>query len=572
VGQTPPSAPDQELRGGAVYTVDAQRTRTQAVAVADGRIVGVGSDRDLSPWIGAKTEVVELDGGMVLPGFHDAHVHAIEGGLQAITCPLFEAGTVEETLRLVREWAAATRRKWVVGAGWDLSLFPAANPHRRLLDQIVPDRPVFLEGGDGHSAWVNTKALELAGIDRDTPDPEGGVIERDAGGEPTGTLREDAVSLVSTLLPATTAAERRDALRQALRVAAGFGVTSIIDPGVSRADFLAYDAADGAGELTVRVLACALPPGWHHTELGGADGSAEDDDDSDDATLAESGLRAVARLGAGRVGGGRLRKGCIKVFVDGVLEGETAALLDPYLGRDGHRGQLNVAPDALAAAVTEWDAKGLQVHFHTIGDRAVRVTLDAIEAARRANGPRDRRHHLAHLQLVDPADVPRFAALDATATFQALWAYPDRYIEQINLPQVGPQRVARMYPLGSIVRAGGRIAGGSDWPVTSMNPLLAIEVALTRQDPDGGDADVLNAAERVDLETMLAAYTLNGAWLMRQERETGTIEVGKAADLVVLERDLFTVPAEEIGGVAVSRTLIAGRTVYDAGRSRRAIR
>ena len=261
--------------------------------------------------------------------------------------------------------------------------------------------------------------------------------------------------------------------------------------------------------------------------------------------------------------------GCLKIFVDGVLEGETAALLEPYLGRGDHRGTLNVEPRSLDAAVAEWDAEGIQVHFHAIGDRAVRVALDAIEAARRANGPRDARHHLAHLQLVDPADVPRFGALDATATFQALWAYPDTYIENVNLAQVGPERIARMYPIGSIHRAGGRIAAGSDWPVTSMNPLLAIEVALTRQDPAGGDADTLNADERVDLDTMLAAFTVQGAWLMRQEKSSGSIEVGKHADLVVLERDLFTIPASEIGEVRVERTIFDGKTVFTAaGRAR----
>jgi predicted amidohydrolase YtcJ len=276
-----------------------------------------------------------------------------------------------------------------------------------------------------------------------------------------------------------------------------------------------------------------------------------------------------------------------------VLEGETAALLDPYLGPRAHRGTLHIEPKALARALTRLDAHGIQGHLHTIGDRAVRVTLDAIETARRANRPRrgesappwrsagGNRHHLAHLQLVDPADVARFAALDVTATFQSLWAYPDSYVRD-NVAQVGPERVARMYPIGSIHRAGGRIAGGSDWPVSSLNPLLAIEVAVTRQDPAGradqpaplpkgapaiagGDARTLNAAERVDLDTMLAAYTLQGAWLMRQESTTGSIEVGKMADLVVLERDLFAIAPADIGEGKVLRTMIEGQTVYRAG-------
>ncbi len=322
-----------------------------------------------------------------------------------------------------------------------------------------------------------------------------------------------------------------------------------------------YEEVETLGALTARVLACAQP-----SRRRPGDATNEERARSD---LARQGIDAVASLAAGRASSARISTGCIKIFVDGVLEGETAALLEPYLGRGDHRGNLNVDPRTLAEAVTRWDAEGIQVHFHAIGDRAVRAALDSVEAARHANGPRDARHHLAHLQLVDPADVPRFGALDATATFQALWAYPDTYIENVNLAQVGPERVARMYPIGSIHRAGGRIAAGSDWPVTSMNPLLAIEVALTRQDPAGGDADTLNEGERVDLDTMLAAFTVHGAWLMRQEKSDGSIEVGKRADLVVLERDLFAIPASEIGEVRVERTIVGGQTVFTAAGANR---
>jgi predicted amidohydrolase YtcJ len=574
----PASEADLVLRGGAVHTLDARRTRAHAIAIDDGRIVAVGSDAEIAPWVGPDTEVVELGGRMVLPGFHDAHVHPIAGGMQALSCSLVEAATVDAIQAKVRECAAGAAatagnadQAWLVGAGWNLSLFPAANPHRSLLDAIVPDRPVFLVGADGHSAWVNSRALALAGIDASTPDPAGGVIERDRpSGAPSGTLRESATTLVSALVPPPSIAAHRAGLRHALRLAASFGITSMIDPGASDQDLEVYREAEASGELTARVLTCAQPEGRRHGELAPE-------------------LPGTTEIPRGAATA-RLRSGCVKVFVDGVLEGETAALLEPYLGRGEHRGTLNFEPETLAAALTRWDSSGVQVHLHTIGDRAVRVALDAIEAARRTNGSRDSRHHLAHLQLVDPADVPRFAALGVTATFQALWAYPDTYIEDINLGQVGPERVARMYPIRSIQRAGGRIAGGSDWPVTSMNPLLAIEVALTRQNPAGrpirppdrdrqimvgraglqfptppaaGDPDTLNATERVDLDTMLAAYTVNGAWLMRHEATTGTIEIGKVADLIVLERDLFAIPAAEIGEVRVARTILGGATVYD---------
>jgi hypothetical protein len=265
-----------------------------------------------------------------------------------------------------------------------------------------------------------------------------------------------------------------------------------------------------------------------------------------------------------RYDGPRIDTGCIKLFLDGVLEGETGALVDPYLGSRNHRGVLNFQPAALNALVRRFDAEGLQVHMHAIGDRAVRAGLDAVATARRANGPRDNRHHISHLQLIHPDDLPRFAELDVGATFQALWAMPDAWITQINLPAVGAKRVERMYPIGSVQRAGGRLIGGSDWDVSSMNPLLAIQVALTREDPEGQLPGTLNARERVDLDTMLAAYTIHGAWAMHQGDRTGSIEVGKAADLAVLDRNLFDLPPNEIAKATVVRTLIDGETVYSA--------
>jgi hypothetical protein len=425
---------------------------------------------------------------------------------------------------------------WIVGSGWDLSLFPDANPDRRLLDRAVPDRPVFLEGADGHSAWVNSAALARAGITRKTEPPPLGVIERDATGAPTGTLRESAIALVRARLPAPDAAERTEGLRHGIRLANALGITSIVDAAVGPEELEIYRALADAGGLEARMVLC--------TEAGSAR--------EDAGSLAMRDRPHAARI----------RADCVKIFVDGVLEGETAALLEPYLGERAHRGTLNLEPAALADAVSRYDALGLQVHMHAIGDRAVRAALDAVAEARRRNGPADRRHHVAHLQLVAAEDLARFAALGVAANFQALWAYPDRYITDVNLPAVGAARVERMYPIGSLRRAGARIVAGSDWSVSSMNPLLAIQVAVTRQDPAGERPGTLNASERVDLATMIAAYTIEGAWLAHREHETGSIEVGKLADLAILDRDLFALPAAEIGRVAVVRTLLEGKTVY----------
>jgi len=348
---------------------------------------------------------------------------------------------------------------------------------------------------------------------------------------------------VSVHMPPKTEAERLEALRRAMQMANRFGITSVIDAAVGEPEMKSYKTLDDQGALNLRIL---LSIEWGTSFMGKAD--------AQEALLARR----------SRFEGPHVRTNSIKLFVDGVLEGETAALLEPYLGKRNHRGPLNFPPEQLAAWVVRFDAEDLQVHMHAIGDRAVRVGLDAVAAALAANGERDNRHHISHLQLIHPDDLPRFAALGVIANFQALWAYPELYITKMNLPALGPERVARMYPIGSAHRAGAVLVGGSDWNVSSMNPLLAIEVAMTREDPNGVIKGVLNANERVDLDTMLAAYTINGAYLMHQEHELGSIEVGKIADLVLLDRNLFLVPDHEIGEVAVLETWLEGVPVYTA--------
>jgi predicted amidohydrolase YtcJ len=535
---------DLVFRGGTVYTLDSDRSWATAVAIAAGTIVAVGADSDVERWIGPGTEVVELAGRMLLPGFHDLHVHPVYGGVQALGCSLEGQGSIDATLAAVRRCDEASRAAggWLSGSLWDLGLFPEGNAPKQLLDEAVPDRPVYLMGSDGHSAWVNSRALEIAGIDAHSVDPPLGVIERDPeSGVPSGTLRESAIELVRKHLPEITDPQRLDGLKHALRLANSVGITSLVDAAVGEPEMRAYKALADSDLLSVRAL---LAMEW---------GTRLVTDTPDFERL------LVERL---RYDGPRIDTGSVKLFIDGVLEGETAALVDPYVDRPGHLGTLNFPPATLDELVTRFDAAGLQVHMHAIGDGAVRVGLDAVAAARSANGPRDNRHQIAHLQLIHPDDLPRFAELDVSANFQALWALPDSWIMGINLPVVGPERVNRMYPIASLQRAGGRLVAGSDWDVSSMNPLLAIQVALTRRDPEGGFEGVLNADERVDLAAMLAAYTINGAHVMHHEAQTGSIEVGKAADLLVLERNLFELAAEEIGGIAVVRTLIDGDTVY----------
>lgn len=535
---------DLVFRNGPVYTMATATPRVASVAVARGRIVYAGSESGLARWIGPRTRVIDLAGRALLPGFHDSHVHLVEGGIRSGECGLAGLATQEEVLAAVRRCAAQSPggdsgSDWLRGGGWELPVFPGANPHRSLLDVAVPDRPAVLMGADGHSAWVNSRALALAGITRDTPDPPHGRIERDADGEPSGTLREDAVGLLSKALPERSGAAHLEGLRRGLREAARFGITSIQDASVSEQDLRAYEELDRRGELTVRTVAALRV-----------------DEEKGDADL--------ARLLALRQGyrGHRLRLLAAKLFVDGVIEAHTAALLEPYLDTPGNRGPVNWEPEALDRIVAALDREGFQVHIHAIGDRAVRLSLDAFEKAIATNGRRDSRHQIAHLELIDPQDIPRFRSLGVIANFQAFWAIEDAYIKDLTVPVLGPERSRWIYPLGSVARTGAVLACGSDWPVTSLNPLDAIQVGVTRRDPAAGPGPAWLPDQLVDREAMLACFTRNGAFANFEESATGTIETGKAADLIVLDRDPFTAPAAEIARIRVLLTLLDGQETW----------
>ena len=550
---TPRADPSTQLQAGQsqatiiltnahVYSMDAQRSRAEAVALAGDRILAVGSNAEIAKLATPSTTTFDLHGAFVLPGFHDAHVHLVNGGVELHRCDLSALHSIASIIERLKTCATEQPSEWLTGSGWDLSLFPAGNPSSSVLDAVTSTRPIFLVGADGHSAWVNSAALSAARIGKSTPNPALGVIERAADGTPSGTLRESAMQLVSALLPPPDDAERLRGLRTATDIASRYGITSAIEASANAALLSTYREALAGNALPLRVVTCIRYTAAQHEE-----------------TLAL--LRSAPHTG-------QVRATCAKIFVDGVLEGETAALIEPYLQHtDNHRGTLNLTAADLTRAVTALDADGVQVHMHAIGDGAVRAALDAVAAAEITNThsrsvAHDSRHHIAHLQLVHPTDYPRFASLGVTANFQALWAFPDAYIRDINTAQVGAERVQRMYPIGSLLAAAANIVGGSDWSVSSMNPLDAIEVAVTRQDPDGRRPDVLNAQQRVSLDSMLAAYTIHGAWLMRQETEVGSIEPGKLADLVVLDRDLFEIPPAEINQAQVLYTFFGGRVVY----------
>jgi len=526
-----------------VYTVDAARSWATAVAVKDGRITYVGGDSVPGGLIGPETEVIDLAGQMVLPGFQDGHVHLLTGGVELGECTLFTLPTPAAVADSIRACAAARpTATWVRGAGWELTVFPGANPGRALLDSLVPDRPALMDAADGHSAWANSKALELAGIGRDTPDPADGRIERDpATGEPSGTLRESAVHLVSRLLPARTDVELAAGLARAQRLANEAGITSAFEAAADERHLRAFAGADRAGKLTLRIVAAAEA----EPDSGGIDD-------------------LVRRLGTWRkrYSTRRVRPIAAKLFQDGVIESRTAALLAPYLDRQGDAGTPTYSQPTLDSLVAALDRERWQVHVHAIGDRAIRMTLDAFERARRANGARDARHTITHLQLIDPADIPRFRRLGLVANFEPFWANGDEYLTRLAEPALGPSRSRWLYPIGSVARTGAVVSGGSDWSVSSIAPLDGIEVAITRRAPDD-PGPPWRPEEVVDLSTAIAMYTINAAYANQQERETGSIEVGKLADLVVLERSLFEVEPREIHAVRVMRTIVEGRTVFE---------
>jgi hypothetical protein len=432
-----------------------------------------------------------------------------------------------------------------------MEAFPGGCPTAAALDAVVADRPVFLPNRDHHSAWVNSRALEIAGITRDTLDPADGRVERDADGHPTGALHEGAMDLVEKFLPETTVTELRHGLRVGQAYMHSLGITAWQDAwvgdGPSIGDSLdVYLDAVAAGDLTARVVGAL----WWARDRG---------------------IEQIEDLKARRARGpaGRFRPTTVKIMLDGVCETFTAAMLTPYLDRHGHltdnRGLDFVDPALLPQFVTALDAEGFQVHMHALGDRGVREALDAIEAARKANGDRGNRHQVAHLQVVHPDDVPRFAALDATANSQALWACNEPQMTELTIPFLGAERATWQYPFGSIARAGGRIALGSDWPVSSPDPLQIMHVAVTRTEPGSGpDAEVFLPDERLTLEPAVYAYTMGSAYANHHDDETGSIEVGKHADLAVLDRDLFAPDSGAITDASVKFTLVGGAVVYEA--------
>ena len=534
-------AADLIFRNGVVYTVDSDRPWAEAVVITGNRIVAVGSDREAEEWTGSTTRVVDLQGKMLLPSFGDSHVHPISAGMELAACNLNDILDLEELIETIRQCAERVPEgNWIRGGGWFLYLFEDGNPHKSVLDEAANGQPVLLTSADGHSSWASSRALEIAGIDADTPDPTNGHIERDPiSGEPTGTLREAASALIRKHMPETTHSERREGLRLAVERANGFGITRWQDAGTARESLETYAALDKSDQLTIRSV----------TSL---------------RVSVLEGLENLPRLTTLRAdfGSERFQPIAVKISADGVIEAHTVPLLEPYTDRPGFYGEPFIEAEPLKELVAALDAEHFQVHVHAIGDAAIRMTLDAFEHARAVNGVRDSRHHIAHAELIHPDDIPRFGELDVIANFQPLWAQRDGYIINLTEPLIGMERSRWLYPIGSVVAAGGRVAFGSDWSVSSLNPLDGMQVAITRRGPEAGPGEAWFPEETIDLATAIAGYTMGVAYLNFREKDAGSIETGKLADLIVLERNLFEIPAHEIHDVKVLLTLLGGEAVH----------
>ena len=558
------SGEDILFRNGTVFDGRAFLPAGSCVRARQGKIVGVGTPESLQAAGDlAAAEPVDLDGGTLLPGFIDAHAHPVFAGNQLRRCDLRGADTAEGYLEIIAAYAREhPGDEWITGGGWAMAAFPGGIPARQALDAVTGDRPAFLPNRDGHGSWVNSAALRVAGIDASTPDPADGRIERDERGEPVGMLQEGAANLVARLVPVHTGEDWYQALLTAQDYLLSLGITGWQDAIIGR--------GHGDADPTAAYLRAAQTGTLHATVVG----ALWWDRDSGLDQLPE--LLELRQAGSGEQAGaaGRFRATSVKMMLDGVAENHTAAMLEPYLDADGcatgHAGLDFIDPEQLPGYVTALDREGFQVHFHALGDRAVRNALDAVTAARGARaasggtGPGGR-HHLAHLQVVHPDDVPRFAALGATANIQALWATHEPQMDELTIPFLGERRSGWQYPFRSLQASGAPMCGGSDWPVSSPNPMWAAHVAVNRSLPataGGSGADPFLPQQRLSLASFLAAYTSGSARTNGVEAVAGSVREGMDADFAIVNADLSRIGDHEISGAAIAGTWVRGQLAY----------
>ncbi len=517
------------------WTGDPRRPWADALAIADDRIVAVGSGAEIRKLTPPATRLIDGRRQMAVPGFIDSHIHLIDGGRALAAVRLRDARTPREFVdRIAAHAAARPPGEWITAGDWDHEQWGGELPHREWIDAATPDNPVWVNRLDGHMRLANSIALRLAGVTRDTPDVAGGTIVRDADGAPTGVLKDNAMSLVARVQPPATVATDDRALDAAMAHVAARGVTSVHHMGTWD-DLAIFDRAHAARRLRTRIYAAVPLSTWR---------------------------RLRDAVGARGRGDEWLRIGALKAFVDGSLGSHTAAFLEPFTDRPSDAGLLVTPPELLEEWTADADAAGLHTIVHAIGDRAVRIQLDIFDRVARRNGRRDRRFRIEHAQHLDRADIPRFAQLGVIASMQPYHAIDDgRWAERV----VGPERARTAYAFRSLLDAGARVAFGSDWFVAPPSPLDGIYAAATRRTLDGRNPDGWIPPEKITVEEALAAYTREGAYAAFDEHEKGTLEPGKLADFVLVDRDITRIPAATICDASVTLTAVGGVVVFDAG-------
>ena len=530
---------------GRVYTEDPKQPWAQAVAIYRGKIVAVGDDPVIERMRGMGTKVINAGGKLVLPGFVDCHVHFIDGAFSLGRVNLEGAKDTADIQKRLRDYAAEhPGEDWILGRGWNYAMFGSETlPHKKYLDELFPNRPVFLEGYDGHTYWANSKALAMAGITRDTPNPPNGTIVRDdKTGEATGALKEAAHGLVSKIVPEPTRADQLLALRAGMKWANAHGITRVHSAGGDFEVLDLFDEMRRRGDLTVRMYVSYFlnPPELRPQDLDAIEHARKKfHDDWIDA-------------------------GAVKFMVDGVVESHTAAMLEPYSDDPSLKGKLFWEPAKYKSAVAELDKRGLQLFTHAIGDYGVRTALDAYEDAETRNRKHDRRARIEHIETVTAADIPRFGKLGVIASMQPLHSYPDADTLDVWARNAGPDRASRAWAWKSIADAGGRLAFGSDWPVVTLNPWEGVQTAVTRQTAEGQPEAGFVPEQRLTVAQVIEGYTLGAAFAGRREKSEGSLEIGKLADLIILSQNVFDVDPHKIGATKVVTTIVSGRLVYQA--------
>jgi len=528
-----------------IFTADEKRPWAQSLAVYKGRIVAVGTDDEVTRMRGIGTKMIDAGGKLVLPGFTDCHIHFLSGGLGLRRLNLEGAANVADIQSRLRKYAAEhAGEEWILGRGWNYAMFaPETLPNKKYLDEVVADRAVFLRAYDGHTSWANSKALALAGITKSTPNPANGEIVHDSQtGEPTGALKESASALVGKLVPKPDHVEQLNALRAAIRWAVQNGITRVHSAGGDFEELDVLQELRNEGQLWIRFHIAYLlePPELRPQDISAIENAWKKFHDD------------------------WIEVNSAKFLLDGVVESHTAAMLEPYTDDESRKGSLFWDPEKYRAAVAELDKRGVQIYTHAIGDSAVRTALDAYESAAQKNRSRDRRHRVEHIETIAASDLPRFGALGVIASMQPLHSYPDEDTMEVWARNVGPERAGRAWAWRSIAEEGGQYAFGSDWPVVTLNPWQGIQTAVTRQTSDGKPADGFVRSQRLTVAQAVQGYTLNAAVAGHLERTEGSIEVGKVADMIIVDRNIFEISTGKIDQTKVVLTVAGGRIVYEA--------